>query len=70
MALHHGLRPLTPLITWADARGRDEARSLHASGQAAGLHALTGVPVHPISLLVKLMWFGRHDAQTHAAARR
>ena len=49
MALDADLRPLTPLITWADARAREEARSLRQSGQAAELHALTGVPVHPMS---------------------
>lgn len=69
MALDGDLRPLTPLITWADARAREEARSLHQSGQAAELHALTGVPVHPMSPLVKLMWFGHHDPRTRADAR-
>jgi gluconokinase len=70
-AAMHGLvgfdadrRPLTPLITWADARSRAEARELHRSGQAAGLHAATGVPVHPMSPLTKLMWFARHDRTT------
>src|SRR5207342_972003 len=32
------LRPLTPLVTWADARARDEARALRESGQAGELH--------------------------------
>jgi gluconokinase len=69
MALDGDLRPLTPLVTWADARAREEARSLRQSGQAAELHALTGVPVHPMSPLTKLMWFAHHDPQTWADAR-
>ena len=69
IGLDADLRPLTPLITWADARAREEARSLRRSGQAAELHARTGVPVHPMSPLTKLMWFARHEPQTLAAAR-
>ncbi|MGQ0717900.1 MAG: gluconokinase [Pseudonocardiales bacterium] len=69
MALDDELSPLTQLITWADARAREEARSLRRSGRAAQLHALTGVPVHPMTPLTKLMWFARHDPQTWTAAR-
>jgi gluconokinase len=69
IALDAELRPLTPLITWADARAREQARRLRDSGQAAELHARTGVPAHPMSPLAKLMWFGDHDPHGLAAAR-
>src|SRR4051794_41245174 len=69
LGLDAGLRPLTPLITWADARAREQARYLRRSGQAAELHARTGVPVHPMSPLTKLMWFARHEPQTLASTR-
>lgn len=62
-------RPITPLVTWADARSRAEARELHRTGQAAGLHALTGVPVHPMTPLTKLLWFRRHDPATWRRVR-
>jgi gluconokinase len=61
------LRPLTPLITWADARAWEEALSLQQSG--LDLQALTGVPVHPMTPLAKLQWFARHEPETLAAAR-
>ena len=61
--------PVTPLITWADARSRAEARELHRSGQAAALHARSGVPVHPMTPLTKLLWFRRHDPDTWRRAR-
>lgn len=74
-AAMHGLigldadsRPITPLITWADARARDEARALRAC--APELHAITGVPLHPMTPLCKLMWFARHEPDTLARARR
>ena len=70
MALDGELRPITPLITWADARAREQARALRASGQAGELHALTGAPVHPMTPLTKLLWFRHHDPDTWASARR
>ena len=69
LALDHERRPLTPLITWADARARDEARELRRSGTGDGLHALTGVPVHPMTPLTKLMWFAREAPGVWEAAR-
>lgn len=59
----HGLVPLEedgtprgPLVTWADGRATEQARRLRASPSgAAGLHARTGTPVHPMSPLAKLV---------------
>lgn len=67
LALDAELRPLTPLITWADVRARDEALFLRGCG--VQLHALTGTPVHPMTPLSKLVWFARHDPQLLARAR-
>ncbi|MDQ3901706.1 MAG: gluconokinase [Actinomycetota bacterium] len=69
IALDATMRPITPVVTWADSRARDEARSLRESGIAAELHRRTGTPVHPMTPLTKLMWFSRHDRQIWAAAR-
>jgi gluconokinase len=54
-------RPLTPLVTWADSRGRLEARELRKQGLARELLHRTGTPAHPMSPLVKLIWFSRHE---------
>ncbi|MCZ2816338.1 gluconokinase [Modestobacter sp. VKM Ac-2984] len=64
---HH--RPLTPLVTWADARATAQAQALRESGRATELQRVTGTPVHPMSPLTKLMWFAEHDPGTCAAAR-
>jgi gluconokinase len=69
LALDAGLRPLTPLITWADGRASREAAALHHQGVASWLHALTGTPVHPMTPMVKLLWFSSHDRATWQAAR-
>lgn len=49
--------PLTPLVTWADARSTPQSRSLRTSGAAAVLYEISGVPVHPMTPLTKVMWF-------------
>jgi gluconokinase len=55
------LRPLTPLLTWADSRAVREAAELRASGESESLHRTSGTPVHPMSPLTKLIWFDRHQ---------
>ena len=54
-------RPLTPLLTWADSRAHAEARALRSQGLALDLLHSSGTPVHPMSPLLKLSWFARHD---------
>lgn len=60
------LRPLTPLVTWADARSREEARGLRDAGLALEIYRTSGTPVHPMTPLTKLMWFTRHDPELSA----
>ncbi len=70
LALDDELRPLTRLVTWADSRATAEARALRRSPvTAAHLHAVTGVPVHPMTPFCKLEWFATNDPVTWAAAR-
>lgn len=69
IGLDAAMRPLTPLLTWADARSREEARELRKSGTAAILQRTSGTPVHPMTPLTKLMWFSRHEPDICAAVR-
>jgi len=69
IALDRDLQPLTPLVTWADSRAREQAAELRASGEARDLHRRSGTPVHPMTPLTKLLWFARHEPETFAAAR-
>lgn len=48
--------PLTRVITWADNRAAKYAQELKASGVGAEIFKHTGVPTHPMSPLVKLIW--------------
>jgi gluconokinase len=69
LALDVELRPLTPVLTWADTRAAAQAERLRASQGGLQLHRRTGTPVHPMSPLTKLMWFREQEPKIrHAAA--
>lgn len=70
IALDGSDRPLTPALTWADGRALEQAERLRASREGLALHRCTGTPVHPMSPLVKLMWFAECEPGVFAAARR
>ena len=53
--------PLTPSITWADARASGQAERLRTSPIGLPLHRRTGTPVHPMSPLTKLIWFHEQE---------
>jgi gluconokinase len=69
LALDGAGRPLTPSITWADERASDQAERLRATPEGRALQQRTGTPVHPMSPLVKLLWFREHAPEVVAAAR-
>lgn len=52
-------QPLTQSWTWMDKRGLNAAHQLRQNGDADNLRRLSGVPVHPMSPLVK--WLSVKD---------
>ena len=62
--------PLTRVITWADTRAQHAARELKHSPLGRQLYVRTGTPIHPMSLLTKLLWLKKTspeilDASAH-----
>lgn len=53
--------PLGNAITWADNRGKHEAKDLKNSPLGREIYDATGTPIHPMSPLVKIAWLGNHD---------
>lgn len=53
--------PLGNAITWADNRGKKEARELKNSALGDKIYDATGTPIHPMSPLIKITWLSRHD---------
>jgi gluconokinase len=62
-------RPVTPIVTWADARAAEEARTLRANPVSRALHQRTGTPIHSMSPLAKLLWVARHEPELAAEVR-
>jgi len=57
--------PVTSVITWGDTRARSQAEQLRQTTGALELHRRTGTPIHPMSPLVKLMWFRDVEPKIH-----
>lgn len=53
--------PLTQCIIWADNRAVNEAAQLRESERASAFYQQTGVPIHPMSPLCKLLWFSENE---------
>src|SRR5690349_18768648 len=58
----HGV-PLGNVITWADNRGKKEARALRDSALSAKVYEATGTPIHPMSPLIKITWLKNQDRE-------
>ncbi len=69
VGLDADLTPITPVVTWADARARDVARVLRADPRAPALHASSGTPVHSMSPLTKLRWFATTEPELVSRVR-
>ena len=62
-------QPLTRVITWADNRASREAEELKENGLGAKLYARTGVPTHPMSPMVKLLWLKKDQPELFKKAK-
>lgn len=62
-------KPLTRAITWGDNRSVQYADSLKASPEGMELYQKTGVPIHPMTPLSKMMWLQNDEPELFAKAR-
>ena len=58
--------PLGNVITWADNRGKKEARDLRESSLSEKIYQTTGTPIHPMSPLIKITWLKNKDKERFA----
>ncbi|CAG7622315.1 Xylulose kinase [Paenibacillus allorhizosphaerae] len=57
IAIDRDLHPLTRCITWADNRSVGYVKTLKEELNGLQIYRNTGTPIHPMSPLLKLMWF-------------
>lgn len=63
-------QPLSNCIIWADRRSEHIAVALEASEVGRLLYQQTGTPIHPMSLLCKLMWIKSNDQKLFAQSHK
>jgi xylulokinase len=63
-------RPLCRFITAIDTRATEEARWWEQRFGRERLFAVTGMPLHPMYTINKLMWLRRHEPEVFASAQR
>jgi gluconokinase len=68
IAVDKDLRPLSNCITWADNRSASYVDVLRSSGLGQSIYSRTGTPIHPMSPLLKLMWFRDNEPELMKAA--
>lgn len=68
IAVDGALRPLTPCVTWADNRSVGYVKPMKEQLRGHEIYLRTGTPIHPMSPLLKLMWFRDYRPELFAAA--
>ena len=63
-------KPLTRAITWADQRPASHARALKESASGRRIYGQTGVPIHAMSPLCKLLWLKADEPELFGRAAR
>jgi len=63
-------KPLTPCIIWADNRAGDIAEQLRKSSLGNDFYHATGVPVHAMSPLCKLLWMKENNEPVFRQAHK
>lgn len=62
--------PLTNCILWSDTRAAQEALTLHQNGIASEIYQKTGVPVHAMTPLCKLLWLQKNNPDVFKKSAR
>lgn len=62
--------PLMNMITWADARSADIAESIYHSPDAKKLYEETGMPIHAMSPLCKIIWLRENESALFNTAHK
>ncbi|MFN2520398.1 MAG: gluconokinase [Candidatus Limnocylindria bacterium] len=70
MGLDASDRPTTPVLTWADTRARDAARSLASELDGEAVHARTGCYLHASYPPAKLRWLREAEPEVFSRTVR
>jgi len=63
IAVDESGKPLTNLILWADNRATDIANKLKSTDLGQNIYHRTGIPIHPFSVLSKILWLKENEPE-------
>jgi gluconokinase len=63
-------QPLSPCLIWADTRSEAEAARLRQTPAGQAIYEATGMPIHPMTPLCKLLWLRKHQAPLFARTHK
>ena len=63
-------KAITPLITWEDTRSEKIASALRKSAAGKVIYEATGTPIHSMSPLCKIKWFGENEKKAFNEAAK
>lgn len=70
MAVDASDRPITGSITWADNRASEQAKRLKIDRDWLAIYRRTGVPLHAMTPVPKLLWFREREPELFQRAAR
>jgi len=70
IAVDESGKPLTNCIIWADRRSEEIATELKTTEKGRLLYQQTGTPIHPMSVLCKLIWMRSYDEKVFVRAHK
>ena len=63
-------QPLTDFLLWSDLRADSIAQNLRQSGEGLEIYRRTGVPIHAMSPLCKLIWLRQNQPEVFRRAHK
>ena len=63
MAVDKNHEPLTQLMLWSDTRSINQSEEIIKIGKGKDIYNKSGVPVHPMLPLTKIMWLQKHQPE-------
>ena len=70
LAINNEGKPITNCIIWADNRAAEIAEDLRSTEWGDKIYQLTGVPIHSMTPLCKLLWLKKNDPAIFAKAHK
>lgn len=63
LGLDQNYHPLTRVITWGDNRAEKQATTLSKNGKGLEIYNKTGLPIHPMGVVYKLLWLKQDEPE-------